>query len=140
MFKKDPFELNRAWFYPYHLDIEQMNKECEILKKCKDFSCFSKSNTQTKTNICHVSDAKWQLRNGILEFTVTADRFLRNMVRAIVGTMVEIGRHQMDLPGFEQIIISANRSEAGTSVPAHGLYLQRIEYPEHILDSEHVKS
>lgn len=140
VFNKDPFNLNRAWFYPYHLDIDQMNKACEILKTFNDFSCFSKSNTQTKTNICHIIDAKWQIKNEVLEFSITADRFLRNMVRAIVGTMIEIGRHQLDLAGLEKIIISANRSEAGTSVPAHGLYLQRVNYPEHILNSEYVKS
>ena len=96
----------------------------------KDFSCFSKSNTQVNNYICDISEAFWTLERGKLVFTITANRFLRNMVRAIVGTMIEIGLGKINLDEFRQIIAHGNRSDAGASVPAKGLFLFRVEYPE----------
>lgn len=130
--RKDPFMLNRAWYFPFTLNIDKMNEACKILVKHKNFSCFSKSGTQVKTDKCEISLAEWKENGEEIQFTITADRFLRNMVRAIVGTMIEIGKTEMDLSTFEEVLLSGDRSKAGTSVPAHGLYLSKITYPESI--------
>jgi len=129
---KDPFLVNKAWLFPHFLDLKLMNKASEVLKSFEDFSCFSKSGTQTKTNLCNVVVAKWYKENETIIFKIKADRFLRNMVRAIVGTMIEIGKNDLDMKGFKKIILSGDRSMAGLSVPAHGLYLSAIEYPNKI--------
>lgn len=128
-FHKDPFKLNRSWLYKGTLDVEKMNKAAQVLLQYKDFSCFSKSNTQTFTNNCKISYAKFEQENDGLVFTIKADRFLRNMVRAIMGTMVMVGRGDVGVEKVAQIIESKNRSNAGQSVPACGLYLVAIEYP-----------
>ncbi|RZL52787.1 MAG: tRNA pseudouridine(38-40) synthase TruA, partial [Pedobacter sp.] len=94
-----------------------------------DFSCFSKSNTQTFTNNCKIVKAQFEDLDGSLVFTIEADRFLRNMVRAIVGTLVRIGKREINLEDFKNIIDSKNRSNAGQSVPACGLYLVKVAYP-----------
>ncbi|MEJ2113369.1 MAG: tRNA pseudouridine(38-40) synthase TruA, partial [Flavobacteriaceae bacterium] len=108
----------------------------KILFEYKDFQCFSKSNTDVKTYHCNIMKAEWKFENDELQFTVKADRFLRNMVRAIVGTMINIGLGKVAVEDLHQIIKSKNRSEAGFSVPAHALYLTKIEYPEHIKINE----
>lgn len=128
-FNKDPFKLDRSWLYKGTLDLEKMNEAAQILLKHKDFSCFSKSNTQTFTNNCKISYAKVEQQVDGLLFTIKADRFLRNMVRAIMGTLVMVGRGDIDIPAVEEIIASKNRSKAGQSVPACGLYLVAVEYP-----------
>jgi len=130
--KKDPFLINRAWTHLYPIDLNLMNEACNVLKTFNDFSCFAKSGTQTKTNICKIEEAVWYEENGIIIFRIKADRFLRNMVRAIVGTLLEIGKGEMDIEGLKKVIASNDRSQAGTSVPAHGLYLSKIEYPTNI--------
>ena len=110
-----------------------MNMACAILLETADFTSFSKVNTQTKTNICYVSEAQWvQLSENEWCFVITADRFLRNMVRAIVGTLMQVGRNKMTLDQFRKIIEQKNRGEAGMSAPAHALFLTDIEYPETI--------
>jgi tRNA pseudouridine38-40 synthase len=134
--KKDPFLQQWAWQHWRKLDIEQMNKAAEFLFDHEDFSAFSKSNTQVKTNNCKITYAKWEEKNGLLVFTITADRFLRNMVRAIVGTLIEVGQNKMTIDQFKGVIRGKNRSDAGASVPACGLYLTRIEYPQEILKNE----
>lgn len=126
---KDPFLQESAYFFPYELDAEKMNHACNILFEYNDFSCFSKSRTQTKTNNCKITEAYWRRENNQLIFRITADRFLRNMVRAIVGTMTEIGENKMDETHFRKIIEGKSRSDAGFSVPAHGLYLTDVKYP-----------
>lgn len=132
--RKDPFAVNRSWFLPDELDTDHMNEACEKLKTFSDFSCFAKTGTQTKTNICKITAAQWtRMEEGRLLFVISADRFLRNMVRAIVGTMVEVGRGKMDLSAFEEVIRSGDRSKAGLSVPAHGLYLAEVIYAEELL-------
>lgn len=128
-FRKDPFKIDRSWLYKQHLDLEAMNKAASTLLAYTDFSCFSKSNTQTFTNNCKITEARFeQLENG-LRFVIKADRFLRNMVRAIMGTLIRIGKGEIDVNDFNQIIESKNRSKAGQSVPACGLYLVEVEYP-----------
>ena len=128
-FGKDPFKVNRSWELRDKPDVSLMNKAALIMMEYTDFSCFSKSNTQTFTNNCKIARAEWVENSGGLVFHIAADRFLRNMVRAIVGTLIEIGRKEMEPEAIRQIIESKNRSKAGTSVPACGLYLTRVKYP-----------
>ena len=109
--------------------MEKMNQAAQYLLGKKDFSAFSKSNTQVFTDICTVSFAKWEVKGDLLIFTITADRFLRNMVRAIVGTLLDIGNHKLPVDAMPEIIQSGSRSQAGMSVPACGLFLTKVEYP-----------
>lgn len=127
--QKNPFLTALSWYYHQDLDIDLMNEAAKLLLTYTDFQCFSKVNTDVATFDCKIYEASWTLDNQQLVFTISADRFLRNMVRAIVGTLINVGLHKTSLAEFEQIIRSKNRSEAGFSVPAHGLYLTYIEYP-----------
>ena len=130
---KSAFNRNYSWFLPNEPDFEMMNRAAEILMKTVDFTSFSKLHTDTKTNDCHVSEAKWEmLPDGRWVFTITADRFLRNMVRAIVGTLMEVGRGKLTIDGFRQIIESKDRCAAGDSAPAQGLFLHKIVYPDNL--------
>lgn len=129
---KNVFTFNNTFFVKQNLDVEKMNEASKILLDYKDFQCFSKSNTDVKTYNCTIMMAAWALKNNELHFTIKADRFLRNMVRAIVGTLVNIGLGKLEVRDLHHIIKSKNRSEAGFSVPAQGLYLTKIEYPEDI--------
>lgn len=128
-FGKDPFKQNYSWQIKGDLDVELMNQAAQILMEYTDFSCFSKSNTQVKTNNCKIERAQWVRKDDGLVFYISADRFLRNMVRAIVGTCMMVGRKEIGPEGIRQIIESKNRSNAGTSVPACGLYLTEVKYP-----------
>lgn len=128
-FHKDPFKLNRSWLYKGDLDVDLMNEAAQLIATYTDFSCFSKSNTQTFTNNCKISAAYFEMLNDGLVFTIKADRFLRNMVRAIVGTLVRIGKKEIDLKDLAQIMESKDRSKAGQSVPACGLFLVEVDYP-----------
>lgn len=128
-FEKDPFKLNRSWLIKDQLDVSAMNEAAALLLNYTDFSCFSKSNTQTFTNNCKIVKAVFEEEEDGLVFTIEADRFLRNMVRAIMGTLVQIGKKEIDLTAFKAVVESKNRSMAGQSVPACGLYLVKIEYP-----------
>jgi tRNA pseudouridine38-40 synthase len=126
---KEPF-LREFTLHSYSdYNIDKMNECCSYLMAHSDFSSFSKSNTQVKTNICKITEAKWEHRCGLLVFTITADRFLRGMVRAIVGTMLDAGTGKMEPAGIDAILKSKNRAEAGVSVPACGLYLTEVIYP-----------
>lgn len=110
------------------LDVGLMNDAAQLLLKHTDFQCFSKVNTDVNTFDCTIFEAFWKQENGKLIFTISANRFLRNMVRSIVGTLINIGLHKITLADFENIIASKNREKAGFSVPAHGLYLTNIYY------------
>lgn len=127
---KNVFTNDFAYRFQLPLNVEKMNEACKILLRYKDFQCFSKSNTDVKTYHCNIEKAEWIEDHNGLTFTITADRFLRNMVRAIVGTMINIGLGKIQVKDLITIIGSKNRSEAGYSVPAHGLYLTQITYPE----------
>jgi tRNA pseudouridine38-40 synthase len=129
---KDPFSVDRMWELRESLNITAMNEAANSLLGEHDFSCFSKSNTQTETNLCKVSEAYWEEHPHGLVFLISANRFLRNMVRAVVGTLVEVGREKLSLSDFQAVLASKDRSAAGTSVPAHGLYLTNVVYPEGI--------
>ncbi|MFV8353995.1 tRNA pseudouridine(38-40) synthase TruA [Flavobacterium sp. XS2P14] len=125
---KDAFRQEHSWYFHQPLDINLMNEAAQLLFKHTDFQCFSKVNTDVNTFDCTIFEAYWKRDNGNLIFTISANRFLRNMVRAIVGTLVNIGLHKITLEDFSAIIESKNRDKAGFSVPAHGLYLTKIEY------------
>ncbi|CAN5327592.1 tRNA pseudouridine(38-40) synthase TruA [soil metagenome] len=126
---KNPFRVNSACFVYGDLNVEEMNKAAKVLFDYIDFSAFAKSNTQTGSNRCKLYKAEWKEENDLLIFTISADRFLRNMVRAIVGTMLEIGKGKINIEKFKEIIESKIRSNAGLSAHAHGLYLTKVEYP-----------
>lgn len=125
---KDVFSQEECWYFHQNLDVELMNQAAKILLNHTDFQCFSKVNTDVNTFNCIISEAYWVTKNNQLIFTISADRFLRNMVRAIVGTLVNVGLHKITLSDFNSIIVNKNRNEAGFSVPAHGLFLTKIEY------------
>jgi tRNA pseudouridine38-40 synthase len=126
---KDAFVNEGSWYNFHPLDVEKMNEAAKILFEYIDFKCFSKTHTDVKTFNCKITEAYWQQNGTRLVFTITADRFLRNMVRAIVGTLVNVGLGKINLHDFKQIIESRDRGAAGFSVPAHGLYLTKVKYP-----------
>lgn len=132
--RKDPFLFPYTHFLSSVPDVGLMNEGGKILIATEDFSSFAKLHTDVKTNICHVSEARWELdeKTEILKFTITADRFLRNMVRAVVGTLLDLGRGKFNLDGLQSIIQKKNRCDAGMSMPAKGLFLERIVYPSSI--------
>ncbi len=125
---KDPFSQGQSWYFNQNLDVDLMNEAAQLLLHHTDFQCFSKVNTDVNTFDCTIFEAYWKEEKDSLIFTISANRFLRNMVRAIVGTLVNIGLHKITLDDFSAIIESKNRDKAGFSVPAHGLYLTKIEY------------
>ena len=127
--RKSPFLRDRSWRLVHTPDFGLMNQAAALLTEYTDFTSFSKVNTDAKTNICHVRAARWvQLSDHEWRFEITADRFLRNMVRAIVGTLIEVGRGQLSLDGFRRVIEQKDRCAAGDSVPARGLFLVNVEY------------
>ena len=129
---KDPFFNKTSWFLNGNIDINAMNEACRLLYDHSDFTSFSRLHSNAKTNICKIYDAYWEETDYRLVFTIKADRFLRNMVRAIVGTVIEIGFGKMKLKEFEEIILAKDRCRAGKSAPAKGLFLDDIEYPSEI--------
>ena len=126
---RNPFLLDFYWqIHSQYLDVKAMNQAAKILLKYKDFQSFSKVKTDVYTYNCDIFDAYWEVNNEELTFYISANRFLRNMVRAIVGTMVDVGLGKISVLDFEEIIKSKNRSNAGLSVPARGLFLTEIKY------------
>lgn len=128
--KPDPFVNEYAWYYPVFLDVDAMNKASELLVETDDFASFSKKGGDNVTTFCNVTLAKWEIIDNMLIFKITSDRFLRNMVRAIVGTLIDVGRNKISNDEFINIIKSKNRSNAGFSVPAKGLFLEKITYDD----------
>ena len=134
--RKSPFLRHYSWLVTFPLDFDKMNEAAKRLLEFEDFTSFSKVNTDTKTNICHVTEAQWKeitpplegQGGGAWRFTITANRFLRNMVRAIVGTLIEVGRGRMTVDEFCQVIEQKNRCSAGESVPGHALFLTEVKY------------
>ena len=129
---KNPFLNDFTYYYNGDLQVQPMNEGARIIMKYSDFTSFSKLHTQVATNNCKIMEAHWKEENDLLVFTITADRFLRNMVRAIVGTLMDLGRQKIGLDDLKTIIESKDRSEAGTSVPARGLFLVNVNYPDSI--------
>ncbi len=135
--RKNPFEINSAYLVKQLIDIDKMNRAAALLFNYKNFKCFSKSNTDVKTYNCDLFRAEWiQESEHLLVFHIAANRFLRNMVRAIVGTLLEVGIGKLEVEAIDRILKSENRSEAGYSVPAKGLYLTEVTYPENIFIDE----
>lgn len=130
--RRDPFLVGRSYYYYSDLDLALMNRAAKALMKNKDFSAFSKVNTQVKTNICKIVKAEWGRTAEGCVFTIRADRFLRGMVRMIVGTMILIGKHKLSLSDLQKILDSKDCRNAGVSVPACGLYLVKVDYPKNI--------
>ncbi len=130
--KRNPFLVNRSYYYYSELDIALMNKAARLLMKTNDFSAFSKVNTQVNNNRCKLFKAEWKKTPDGYVFTIRANRFLRGMVRMIVGTMIMIGKHKLSLSELQKIIDSKDCRNAGVSVPACGLYLTKVEYPKKI--------
>lgn len=126
---KDAFDNEGSWYNFQPLNVDKMNNAAQLLLEYTDFKCFSKTHTDVRTFNCDVMEARWEQQGNKLVFTVSADRFLRNMVRAIVGTLVNVGLEKISLDDFKAIIESRDRNQAGFSVPAHGLYLTKVIYP-----------
>jgi len=131
---KSPFTINTQWQINKKLDIAAMNQAASYLLEYTNFKCFSRSKTDVRTYDCDITEAKWNQEGNHLIFYISADRFLRNMVRAIVGTLHNIGLGKMPAEEIKKIIESKNRSNAGASAPAHGLFLTKISYPDTITD------
>ncbi|MBT8184614.1 MAG: tRNA pseudouridine(38-40) synthase TruA [Eudoraea sp.] len=132
--KKNPFYKDTAYYLRALLDLDAMNAAADVLLDYEDFQCFSKSGTDVKSYRCDISKAIWIAKEEKLVFTITADRFLRNMVRAIAGTLLEVGQGKIGVQDVKTIIKSKDRRQAGASVPAKGLYLTQVEYPKNILN------
>ncbi|WP_297090525.1 tRNA pseudouridine(38-40) synthase TruA [uncultured Draconibacterium sp.] len=128
--EKNPFATETSYKYLKPLDVDQMNQAAQTLFEYTDFTSFSRLHTDVKTNNCKIMQAEWMIEEQQLKFVIKADRFLRNMVRAVVGTLLEVGQGKISVQQFREIIEKKNRGEAGASAPAQGLFLVDIEYPD----------
>ena len=127
--RKDPFSRFYSCELHYELDFPLMNEAAAHLLECSDFAAFCKVHTDVKTTICRVTEAKWiDDGGGCWHFVISADRFLRNMVRAVVGTLVDVGRHRLTLEQFKAVVAGKNRSNAGESMPGNALFLEEVKY------------
>ena len=131
---KDPFLEDTAFYFPYKLNIELMQQAAAMIQSCRDFTSFSKRNTQVKTFNCHIMASDWQWEDESLVFYVTADRFLRGMVRALVATMLKIGRGKMTIPEFKNVIEEKDSSKASFAAPSQGLFLMRVNFPKNYFE------
>lgn len=128
--KKDPFLRDRAFYYPYKIDMDKLQQAAMLIKEYQDFTSFSKRNTQVKTFICQIQQSEWVYENGCLIYTIKANRFLRGMVRALTATMLKVGRSTIDLDEFIRIIEAKDCTQASFAVPPHGLFLIAVTYPD----------
>lgn len=135
--QKNPFQRQYATRITFPLNFERMNEAARYLLQVEDFTSFSKLHTDTKTNICHVMKAEWiEMENDVWQFEITADRFLRNMVRAVVGTLIEVGRGRLSIDDFKSVVAKKNRCAAGDSMPGNALSLVDIRYEPDIFIEE----
>ncbi len=132
--QKNPFLSDRAWFYPFPLDINLLNEAAAILMQYEDFTSFSKKNTQVKTFNCSIEESFWETKNDCIIYHVRANRFLRGMVKGLVSTMLKVGRQQISIDDFKNIIFAKNCMQADFTAPAHGLFLVNINYKKTIFD------
>lgn len=130
--KKNPFRNGQAYFLSNNVDIEIINQACELLSEWKDFEAFSKVKTEVNNFNCDIHEIRWEETNEGSIFHVSANRFLRGMVRAMVGTLLEVGQSKMSLSQLVEVLESKDRRKAGRAVPPEGLYLTKVKYPEHI--------
>lgn len=128
--RKQPFLVDRAYFFPYTLDISLMSEAADMLLEYTDFTSFSKRNTQVKTFNCMLLESRWETTDYGSVYVVRGNRFLRGMVRALTGTMLRVGRGRMDLAEFRRVIEARDCTRADFAVPAHGLFLEQVNYPE----------
>jgi tRNA pseudouridine38-40 synthase len=133
---RNPFLQEFSYYFYAPLDLTKMNEACAVLFEYNDFTSFAKLHSNNKTNLCRILRADWQRNDQMIVFTISADRFLRNMVRSISGTMLDLGIGRISLSDFRQIIEAKSRSKAGFSVPASGLFLTHIEYPSEFREYE----
>ena len=131
---KNPFAHEWAYTFTSTLDFEAMNAAAALLLTHTNFKCFSRSKTDVKTYDCHVTEASWKQMDSSWVFYISANRFLRNMVRAIVGTLLDVGTGKTNLEDFQNILNSSDRTKAGSSAPAHGLFLTKVHYPNTIFE------
>jgi tRNA pseudouridine38-40 synthase len=131
---KDPFLMEKAFFFPYKLDTDKLQYAAEVIKEYNDFTSFSKRNTQVKSFICSILESKWLYENDCLVYQVKANRFLRGMVRALVATMLRIAREKISLAEFKSIIEAKDSAKASFAVPARGLFLIHVSYPENYFE------
>ena len=127
---KDPFLEDRAYFFPYPLNVEALNEAAALITGYTDFTSFAKRNSQVKTAICTLMASEWTVRGKTLVYRVKSNRFLRGMVRGLVGTMLQVGRGKMTMEGFKKVIEAKDCAWANFSVPGHGLFLLKVQYPE----------
>jgi tRNA pseudouridine38-40 synthase len=127
--EKDPFLADRAYFFPYTLDLQMLGDAAALLLRHTDFTAFSKKRTQVKSFICAIEESRWTIEDGALIYRVRANRFLRGMVRGLVGTMLQVGREKISLERFEEILRQKDNRQVDFSVPGHGLFLFRVNYP-----------
>lgn len=130
---KDPFTTDTAWFYPYAIDIDLLNEAALTLFQFTDFTSFSKKNTQVFTNDCTISKSVWYWDGELLVYHVIANRFLRGMVRGLVGTMLLVGRKKLTLDRFREIIAAKDCNNASFATPAKGLFLVKVNYPDVVM-------
>jgi len=128
--RKDPFRKETAYYYPYKIDFESLQQAARVIAEYSDFTSFSKRNTQVKTFICSIVESEWKWEEGMMMYRVKANRFLRGMVKGLVGTMLQVGRKKISLEEFREIILARDCSRADFSAPASGLFLVTVEYPE----------
>jgi tRNA pseudouridine38-40 synthase len=131
--RKNPFQQDLAYYLDVRPDMKLMNEVADELLKYNDFGSFCRTGTNVTNHLCRIQHAKWEENDQSLVFTIKANRFLRNMVRAIVGTIIDAGYGKIRVEGFRQIIEARSRSRAGTSAPAQGLFLTDIEYPPELM-------
>jgi len=129
--RKDPFLADRAYFFPYTLDFQKLQEAADVLKGTADFQSFSKRNTQVHTFICTIFHSEWREKeNGVLVYNVKGNRFLRGMVRGLVGTMLQVGRGKMTIDQFREVIAAKDCTRADFSTPPHGLFLAEVAFPQ----------
>ena len=126
---KNPFLEDRAYYFPYVIDVEKMQEAASVIMEYADFTSFSKRNTQAKTFICNIIESEWRQEDQLLVYGIKANRFLRGMVRGITGTMLQVGRGKLSIDGFRKVIEAKDCREADFAVPGHGLFLEEVEYP-----------
>jgi tRNA pseudouridine38-40 synthase len=127
--EKDPFLADRAYFFPYTLDMEKLEAAASLVLGYSDFTAFAKRNTQAKTFLCAVQQSTWSVENGCMVYKVMANRFLRGMVRGLVGTMLQVGRGKLSVSQFDNILQGRDNRLADFSAPGHGLFLYRVNFP-----------
>jgi len=131
--RKDPFRQETSYYYTKSLSLEKMNSASSLLKGEQDFKSFCKSKSSVDHFLCNITEANWQQHNDGCSFYVSANRFLRGMVRALVGTLLDVGIGKINQDQFQKVIAAEDRREAGRAVPAHGLFLTKVEYPGRII-------